>query len=195
MPEWMIWILWKKFTFLSIFLSLINLALWTNLYLLKRYICGKWPIGKDYKVHLCGLIDVLSRILCLWFRASLIYINNCTTRCNTKLSIYYSASSVYMFLVSTTRIIGSTQNCNCSLRYWSYFLCSYLLPTWPSLATLEGGSCTKNMKNTGGSSYSFVYSGVVYTRNIEEWTCRIINRQLCVAPRWTVINIVLSRVY
>jgi len=24
------------------------------------------------------------------------------------------------------------QNCNCSLRYWSYFLCSYLPPTWPS---------------------------------------------------------------
>ena len=36
----------------------------------------------------------------------------------------------------------STQNCNYSLRYWSYILCSYLLPTWPSLATLEGGSCT-----------------------------------------------------
>ena len=32
--------------------------------------------------------------------------------------------------------------CNYSLRYWSYFLCSYLPPTWPSLAMLEGGSCT-----------------------------------------------------
>jgi len=31
-------------------------------------------------------------ILCLWFRASLIYINNRPTRCNTKQSIYYSAS-------------------------------------------------------------------------------------------------------
>ena len=29
-------------------------------------------------------------------------------------------------------IIRSTQNCNYSLRYWSYFLCSYLLPTWTS---------------------------------------------------------------
>ena len=26
------------------------------------------------------------------------------------------------------------------------------------LATLEGGSCTKNMTITGGCSYSFVYS-------------------------------------
>jgi len=28
----------------------------------------------------------------------------------------------------------------------------------PTLATLEGGSCTKNMTSTGGWSYSFVYS-------------------------------------
>ena len=81
---------------------------------------------------------MLCGILYLWFRASLIYINNCPTRCNTKQSIYYSASSLYMFRVSTTPIIWSTQNCNYSLRYWSYFLCCYLLPTWPSLATLEG---------------------------------------------------------
>jgi hypothetical protein len=51
-------------------------------------------------------------------------------RCNTKQSIYYYASSLYVFRVSTTPIIRSTQNCNYSLRYWSYFLCSYLLPTW-----------------------------------------------------------------
>ena len=84
-------------------------------------------------------------------------INNCPTRCNTKQSIYYSASSLYMFRVSTTLIIRITQNCNYSLRYWSYFLCSYLPPTWPSLVTLEGGSCTKYMTSTGGCSYNFVY--------------------------------------
>ena len=60
------------------------------------------------------------------------YINNCPTRCNTKQSIYYSASSLYMFRVSTTPIIRRTQNCDYSFRYWSYFLCSYLPPTWPS---------------------------------------------------------------
>ena len=58
-------------------------------------------------------------LLYLRFRASLIYINNCPKRCNTKQSIYYSASSLYMFRVSTTPIIRSTQNCNYSLRYWS----------------------------------------------------------------------------
>ena len=67
-------------------------------------------------------------------------------RRNTKQSIYYSASSLYMFRVSTTPIIRSTQNCNYCLRYW------------PNLATLEGDSGTKNMTSTGGCSYSFVYS-------------------------------------
>jgi len=91
--------------------------------------------------------------LCLWFRASLICINDCPTRCDTKHSFYYSANSLYMFRVSTTPIM-STQNCNYSLRYWSYFLCS--------LASLEGGSRTKNMTSTGGCSYSFVYSWWVW---------------------------------
>ena len=36
-----------------------------------------------------------------------------------KQSIYYSASSLYMFRVSTTPIIRKTQNCNHILRYWS----------------------------------------------------------------------------
>ena len=93
-------------------------------------------------------------MLCLWFRASLICINNCAKRCNTKQSIYYYASSLYTFRVSTTPIIRNTQNCNYSLRYWSYFLFSYLALTWPSFAMLEG----KNMTSTGGCTYSFVYS-------------------------------------
>ena len=87
-------------------------------FLLIGKVVKRWSIGRMRKV-----------ILCLWFRASLIYTNNCPTRCNTKQSIYYSAISLYMFRVSTTPIIKSTQNCNYSLRYWSYFLCSYLPPT------------------------------------------------------------------
>ena len=46
----------------------------------------------------------------------LFYISNCPTKWNTKQSIYYSASSLDMFLVSNTPIIRSTQNCNYSLR-------------------------------------------------------------------------------
>jgi len=61
------------------------------------------------------------------FHKYLVYINNCPMRCDTKQSIYYSASSVYMFRVSTAPIIRSTQNCNYSLP-----------PTW---VTLEGCKC------------------------------------------------------
>jgi len=57
-------------------------------------------------VHLFGVN--CNNFLCLRFRASLIYINNCLTRCNTGQSIYYSAISLYMFRVSTTPIIRST---------------------------------------------------------------------------------------
>jgi len=71
------------------------------------------------------------------------YINNCPTRCNTKQSIYYSASSLHMFRVSTTPINRSKQNCNYSLRYWSYFCAATSLQRGhDSLATLGGGSCT-----------------------------------------------------
>ena len=74
-----------------------------------------------YTVH---MIHIRSKM-------TIAHINNCPTRCNTKQSIYYSTSSLYMFRVSTTPIIRSTQNCNYSLRYWSYFLYSYLPPPWP----------------------------------------------------------------
>ena len=36
-------------------------------------------------------------------------------------AVYYSVDSLYIFRVSTTPIIRSTQNCNYSLRYWSFF--------------------------------------------------------------------------
>jgi len=79
--------------------------------------------------------------LCLWFRASLIYINNCPIRCNAKQSFYNYASLLYMFRVSTTPTIRSTQNCNYSLQYWSYFCAATSLQR--AISHLEGGSCTK----------------------------------------------------
>jgi len=76
----------------------------------------------------------------IYFILIIMYINNCPTRCNTKQSIYYSASSLYMFRVSTTRIIRSTQNCNYNLRYWSYFL-------WTIINTDQ--RCTEHNNKTG----------------------------------------------
>jgi len=54
-----------------------------------------------------------------------------------KVSIYYSASPLYMFRVSTTTIIWSTQNFNYILWY-----CAATSLQSDHLATLEGGSCT-----------------------------------------------------
>ena len=65
---------------------------------------------------------------------------------------------VYMFRVSTTPIISSTQNCNYSLWYWSYFLCSYLLSTWPNWPRLREVAAQHSITSTEGCSYSFVYS-------------------------------------
>jgi len=99
----------------------------------------------------CTFSVNFTRILYLWFRASLICINNCPTRCNTKQSVYYSASSLYMFRVSTTPIIRSTQNCNYSLRYCAA----------TSLQRGQAGlevAAQKIMTSIEGCSYSFVYS-------------------------------------
>jgi len=83
---------------------------------------------------------------------------------------------------------SSTQNCNYSLRYWSYFLCNYLPPTWPLWKELAAQKiwpvpeavvtvlCTRD--DACGWHPKHV-----------EWTCRIINRLLCVASCWTVINV------
>ena len=129
--------------------------------------------------------------LCLWFRASLIYINTCPTRCNTKQFIYYSASSLYTFRVSKTPIIRSTQICNCSFRYWSYFLCSYLPPTWPTWPRLTEVAAQK-IRPVPEAVVTVLYTpddGCGWHPKHVEWTCRIINRLLCVASRWTIINI------
>ena len=53
------------------------------------------------------------------------------------------------------------------------------------------GSCTKNMNNTGGCSYSLRNpdDGCGWHPKHVEWTYRIINRLHCVASRWTITNI------
>jgi len=80
-----------------------------------------------------------------------------------------------MFRMSTAPIIRSTQNSNYSLRYWSYFLCSYLSPTWPSpnLATLEGGSCT--VPEDVVTVLCTADDGCGWHPKDVEWTCIIID--------------------
>jgi len=128
-------------------------------------------------------------ILCLWFRASLIYINNCPTRCNTKQSIYYSASSLYMFRVPTTPIIRSTQKCNYSLRYWSSNLppsnvAKIAFPRWREVAAQKIWPVPEPVVTV----LCTPDDGCGWHPKHVEWTCRIISRLLCVAPLQTIIN-------
>jgi len=130
---------------------------------------------------------------CLWFRASLIYINNCPTRCNTKQPIYYSASSLHMFRVSKTPIIRSTLNSNYSLRYctvislqrgqaWPRWREVAAQKMWPVPEFVVTLLCTPD-------------DGCGWHPKHVEWTCRIINRLLCVASRRTIINILSEKLF
>ena len=67
------------------------------------------------------------------------------------------------------------------------FLCSYLPPTWLGLATLEGGRCKVPEAVVTVLCTPDDVCGW-HSKHVE-WTCRIINRLLCVASRWTIINI------
>ena len=117
-----------------------------------------------------------------------IYIKNCPTRCNTKQSIYYSTSSLYMFRVSTEPIMRSTQNCNYSLRYCA---ATSLQFGQASLNALEEGSCTKlwPLPEAVVTVLCTTDDGCGWHPKHVEWTCRIINRLLSVASRSTIINI------
>ena len=106
-------------------------------------------------------------------------------------SVYYSASSLYMFWVSTTPIIRSTQNCNYSLRYctatslqrsqvgiwprWREVGVPILWPIPEAVVTVFSTSDDR----CGG-----------HPKHVQ-WTCRIINRLRTVAFSWIFINIEL----
>jgi len=111
-------IIWKSQTLpkrkdtIKVGMKIENARLWTRFSLAEDGIKRGTSMKSVTRVR----FQLKRGLLCLWFRASLICINNCQKRCNTKQSIYYSASSLYMFRVSTTPISGITQNCNYSLR-------------------------------------------------------------------------------
>ena len=62
----------------------------------------------------------------------------------------------------------------------------YLRPTWPSLATLEGGSCI--VPEAVVTVLCTPDDGCGWHPKHVEWTCRITNRLLCVASLWANIN-------
>ena len=129
----------------------------------------------------------LIEIFPIYYGRSEVHLNNCPKTCNTKQSIYYSASSLYMFRVSTTPIIRNTQNCNYSLWYlettslqrgqaWPRWREVAAQKIWPVPEAVVTVLCTPD----DGCGW--------YPKHVE-WTCRIINRLLCVESRWTIIDI------
>ena len=122
------------------------------IYVGRRY--DLWHITE--KARICGgyFRFQFSNLNIIWM---CITINQQDAAVNSQ--IYCTAGLLYMFRVLSTPIIRSTPDCIYSLRYMSYYRCSYLLPTWLSLnsATLEEGSCNDNMTCTGGCRYSLVY--------------------------------------
>jgi len=101
------------------------------------------------------------------------------------------ANSLSMFQVSTTPITRSTQNCNYSLRYWSYFLCSYLPPMWPTWPCWREVAAQKiwPVPEAVVTVLCTPDDGCGWHPKHVKWTCRLINRLLGVASRWTIINI------
>ena len=82
---------------------------------------------------------------------------------------------------------GAQKNCNYSLGYWSYFVCSYLPSKWPSLATLEGGIWP--VPEAVVTVLCAPDDGCGWHPKYVEWICRTINRLLSVASGWTIIII------
>ena len=93
--------------------------------------------------------------------------------------------------VAKLPIIRSTQNCNYSLRYcaatslqrgqaWARWTEVAEQKTWPGTEAVVTVLCTPD-------------DGCGWHPKHVEWTCRIINRLLCVASRWTIIDMLTKK--
>ena len=137
---------------------------------------------------------------------SLIYINNCPTRCNTKQSIYRwsilivvqrdaTQSSLFIILQVHSTCFGCQPDpssgvhkpvttasgtvqlppSNVAKLAWPRWEVT-AQKIWPVPEAVVTVLCTAD-------------DGCGWHPKHVEWTCRIINRMLCVASRWTIINI------
>ena len=118
-----------------------------------------------------------------------LYINNFPTRCNTKQSIYYSASSLHTFRVSTTPIM-STKNCNYSLRYRAAISlqrgqafnnfptrCNTKQSIYYS-ASMFRVSTTPIIRSTQNCNYSLRYCAATSLQRGQAWPrCRVVAAQ------------------
>jgi len=146
-----------------------------------------WP-----KVQSLGYLQVLnvhkrfhenpynvSRILCSWFRASLI---------KFLMIVQRDATLIILFIILQ---VHSTcfgyQPHPSSAVHKTVTTASGTVQLPPSsLATLEGGSCT--VPEAVVTVLCTPDDGCGWHPEHVEWTCRIINRLLCFASRWTIIK-------
>ena len=171
-------------------------------------VCTPWARPQHLRLHhsesdffslpICRIVTATSTKYFMFMIPCIINLyNNYPTTCNTNQSICYSASSFYMFRVSTTPIIRSKQNCKYILRYcattslqrgqvakpaWPRWREVAALKLWPVPEALVTVLCTPDDRCGWHPKHV-------------EWTCRIINRLLCVVSRWTIINIVYKIKY
>jgi len=113
---------------------------------------------------------------CLWFRASLIYINNCPADA--------TQSSLFIILQVHSTCSGCQQHQSSGVHKtvttaklaWPCWREVAAQKIWPVLEAVVTVLCTHD----DGRDW--------HPKHIE-WTCRIINRLLYVVSRWTIINI------
>ena len=89
--------------------------------------------------------------LCLWFRASLIYINNCPTRCNTKIILQVHSTCFGCQINPSSGVHKIVTAASGSVQLPPSNVAKLVWTRWREVAA-------KNMTSTGGCSYSFVYS-------------------------------------
>ena len=147
------WLNWQCFAFF--YLHSFNTDIFTLFECVTIRLSGAWQTYLIHIKHFCWLhLTIIA-----WPTDSVCSVS--TLNCQ-----YY-----LMLCCETRRLANLHPMTHLHCLSISSLSCSYLLPTWPSLATLEEGSCNDNMTCTGGCRYSFMYSWW-WVRKAPE-TCRV----------------------
>jgi len=96
--------------------------------------------------------------------------------------------------ISNVANLVTLERGSCTKRYWSYFLCSYLSPTWPSWLRWREVAAQKiwPVPEAVVTVLCTPDDGCGWHPKHVEWTYRIINTLLCVKSPWQIINIHFS---
>jgi len=126
------------------------------------------------------------RFSCLRFCAAPIYIDNCPMRCNTKQSIIlqvhctcfrcqpHPSSGVHKTVTTASGTVQLPPS-NVAKLTWPRWRVVAAQKLWPVPEAVVTVLCTPD-------------DGCGWHPKHVQWICRIINRLLCVASRWTAIN-------